>query len=36
MTGVYNIAIMRHRTRAWMALPAALVGFDAYIRPTFG
>jgi len=23
--GVYNIAIMRHRTRAWIALPAALV-----------
>jgi hypothetical protein len=27
--GVYNIAIMRHRTRAWIALPAALVNLAA-------
>ena len=27
--GVYNIAIMRHRTRAWIALPAALVSLGA-------
>ena len=29
MTGVYNIAIMRPRTRAWIALPAALVSLAA-------